>query len=191
MFLKGKRFTVEEMLEMENALKNSVLYSLKLRADDDRLSDKLGLKVEYVTDMEDDNEAELLPDADDKYYGIIRLRKKLEKYKFAYIHEIIHYIFDVGYGNKVTECFSRRKKGRTDSREEQRINYMTAAYIMPSEQILKALYKYDHNLPKMDEIMFVRTLQKRYGQSETAVIRRIREVRRLIRSGKLKRDDYS
>ncbi len=184
MLWKRKGFTVKEMNEMENALRNSVLYSLKLSADDSELSTKLGLKVEYVTDMADDNEAELLPIDGDSYYGLIRLGKRTEKYKFAYIHEIMHYIFDVGYGNKVTKCFSRKKKGKTNSHEEQRINYITAAYIMPFEQIVNELYKYDHSIPKMDEIAFIRTLQTRYEQSETAVIRRIREVRKLIKSGK-------
>lgn len=180
-FGKEKRFTVMEMKDMENALRNSKLYSLNLSADDSQLSEKLRLKVEYVSDMSDDNEAELLPIDDDNYYGLIRLRKELKKYKFAYIHEIIHYIFDVGYGNKVTTCFARKKKGKTNSREEQRTNYMAAAYIMPSEQIREELYNYDRTIPKMDEIVFIRTLQTRYEQNETAVIRRIREVRKLIK----------
>lgn len=182
-WIRRKSFTVKEMKEMENALRESELYTYNLSADDSELSRKLGLKVEYVTDMADDNEAELLPIDDDNYYGLIRLRKELKKYKFAYIHEIIHYIFDVGYGNKVTQCFSRKKKGKTNSCDEQRTNYMTAAYIMPSEQITDELYYYDHNIPKMDEIVFIRALQARYEQSETAVIRRIREVRKLNKSG--------
>lgn len=184
MLLKKNGFTVTEMEKMEEALKTSKLYSLKLSADNSNLSDELGLKVEYVTNMSDDNEAELLPINDDNYYGLIRLRKELKKYKFAYIHEIIHYTFDVGYGNKVTECFSRKRKGKTNSREEQITNYMTAAYIMPFEQIVKELNKYDHSSPKMDELVFIRSLQKRYEQSETAVIRRIREVRKLVKSSK-------
>ncbi len=182
MLWRKKSFTVAEMEEMENALENSTLYLLKLSADDGDLSKKLGLKVEYVTDMDDDNEAELIPINDKNYYGLIRLRKELKKHKFAYIHEIIHYIFDVGYGNKVTDCFFRKKKGKTSSHEEQRTNYMTAAYIMPFKQIVKYIYDYDHSIPKMDEIVFIRTLQNHYGQSETAVIRRIREVRKLNKS---------
>lgn len=184
MLWRKNGFTVAEMEEMENALRNSKLYSLNLSAADDGLSDKLGLKVEYITNMADDNEAELMPIDASSYYGLIRLRQELKKYKFAYIHEIIHYIFDVGYGNKVTECFARKKKGKTNSHEEQRTNYMTAAYIMPLEQIENELYKYDHSVPKMDEIAFIRALQRNYEQSETAVIRRIREVRRLNKSGR-------
>lgn len=184
MLWQNKKFTVAEMEEMERDLKNSKLYLLKLSAEDAELSKKLGLKVEYVSDMADDNEAELLPTDDDSYYGLIRLRKELKKTKFAYIHEIIHYIFDVGYSNKVTKCFARKKKGKTNSHEEQKTNYMTAAYIMPSEQIVKELYKYDHSKPKMDELVFIRSLQARYEQSETAVIRRIREIRKLSKAGK-------
>ena len=111
-----KSFTVEEMEAMEHELKASILHELKLNAEDSQLSDKLGLKVEYVTEMEDDNEAELLPIPGDSYYGLIRVRKELEKYKFAYIHEVIHYIFDVGYKNKVNQCFSRKRKGKTESK---------------------------------------------------------------------------
>lgn len=180
MFARVKKgFTVAEMHEMETALRDSVLYSLNLSADDSQLPEKLKLKVEYVADMADDNEAELLPIADMNYYGLIRLNKELEKYKFACIHEIIHYIFDVGYGNKVTQCFTRKKRGKTESREEQRTNYITAAYIMPCEQITSEIASYDNSVPKQDEVAFISGLQKRYEQSERAVIRRIREVRKL------------
>lgn len=167
------------MIEMEEELKHSVLHTMKLNADDKDLFKKLQLKVEYVDDMDNDNEAELLPDVDGSYLGIIRLRKELKKYKFAYTHEIIHYIFDVGYGNKVTKAYARKRQGKTDSYDEQRINYKTAAYIMPYPQILHALRDYDNSNPKMDELKFVRDLQRHYEQSETAVVRRIREVRSL------------
>lgn len=182
MFIKKQNmFTVEEMEKMESELKHSELYLLNLKADDSELSHKLGLKVEYVTDMDDDDEAELLPIDDKNCNGLIRLRKELEKHRFAYIHEIIHYIFDVGYGNRVTKSFSRKRRGKTNSPEEQRINYKTAAYIMPSDQIASELDKYDHSSPKMDELVFIRGLQKQYEQSEMAVIRRIQEVRRMHR----------
>lgn len=177
LLLKNDAFSVKEMREMEDALKNSVLYNLS--ADDTALSEKLGLKIEYVTDMPDENEAELLPIDDPGYYGLIRLKIELKKYKFACIPEIIHYIFDVGYGNRVTKSFCRKNRGKTESCGEQRTNYMTAAYIMRSEQIARELNVYDHSSPQQDEILFIRGLRKRYEQSETAVIRRIREVRKL------------
>lgn len=183
LFRKEKKFTVSEMIEMEEELKCSVLYTKGLNADDKDLSKKLQLKVEYVDGMNNDNEAELLPAEDGIHLGIIRLRKELKKYKFAYIHEIIHYIFDVGYGNKVTKAYARKRQGKTNGYDEQRINYKTAAYIMPYPQILQELQNYDNSSPKMDELKFVRGLQKRYEQSETAVVRRIREVRGLKKNG--------
>ena len=116
----------QKMIEMEEELKSSVLHIMGLNADDKELFKKLQLKVEYVDDMNNDNEAELLPTDDGIHLGIIRLRKELKKYKFAYIHEIIHYIFDIGYGNKVTKAYARKRQGKTDSYDEQRINYKTA-----------------------------------------------------------------
>ena len=50
---------------------------------------------------------------------------------------------------------------------------------MPYEEILKALQEYDKSFPKMNAIQFVRKLQETFEQSETAVIRRIKEVRRI------------
>lgn len=182
-FRKEKNFTVSEMIRMEEELKCSALYTLGLNADDKDLFAKLQLEVEYVDDMDDDNEAELLPADDGRHLGLIRLRRELEKYRFAYIHEIMHFIFDVGYGKKVTETFARKRKGKTNSYDEQKINYKAEAYIMPYSQILQALQEYDDSVPKMDELKFVRGLQKRYEQSETAVIRRIREVRSLKKYG--------
>ena len=116
----------QKMIEMEEELKSSVLHIMGLNADDKELFKKLQLKVEYVDDMNNDNEAELLPADDGIHLGIIRLRKELKKYKFEYIHEIINYIFDIGYGNKVTKAYARKRQGKTDSYDEQRINYKTA-----------------------------------------------------------------
>lgn len=133
--------------------------------------------------MDNDNEAELGPIDDEAYLGLIRLRKELTKYKFAHSHEIIHYIFDVGYGKRVTKTFTRKRKGKTDCVEEQKTNYMAAAYIMPFGQIAEKLQEYDDSHPKMDEIKFISDLKRYYGQSETAVVRRIREVRKLSKKG--------
>ena len=180
---KKKEFTVEEMIKMEDELRASELYSYQLSPDDPELFEKLKLKVEYVDDMNDDNEAELMPIIDEHYLGLIRLRKELKKYKFAYIHEIIHFIFDVGYGNRVKETFTRKRQGKTSSDEEQRINYKTAAYIMEYDQIRSMLEEYDNSKPKADELKFIFNLQKNYEQGEETVLRRIREVRRLEKAG--------
>lgn len=182
-FKKDNKFSIDEMIKMEDELRSSELYSMTLNADDPTLSEKLNLSVQYVDDMDDDNEAELLPIDQSPFLGLIRLRKVLKKHRFAYIHEIIHYIFDVGYGNKVSAKFTRKRKGKTDTQEEQKTNYLTAAYVMPYEKMLAELELYDSSKPKMDELKFIHDLQKKYEQEDDAVVRRIREVRRLEKNG--------
>ena len=181
--LKRKSFSTEEMIKMEQELRDSVLYSKNLNADDPHLSEKLKLKVEYVDDMDKDNEAELMPIADDSCLGLIRLRKELEKHRFAYMHEVMHFIFDVGYDKKVEKTYTRKRKGKTNSDEEQRINYKTAAYIMKYDEIYSKIEEYDNSRPKLDELKFILNLQKDYEQDEETVFRRIKEVRRLKRAG--------
>lgn len=182
-FNKKYALSVHEMIELEKRLRASVLYSPDMMTTDEELSDKLHFKIEYVDKMDDDNEAELLPIESDKYWGLIRLRKESQNNRFAYMHEVMHYIFDVGYGNKVTKKFTRKKREKTANREEQKINYTAAAYIMPYEDILTELNAYDVSRPKMDEIKFVRNLRSKYNQSETATLRRIREVRKISKAG--------
>lgn len=63
--------------------------------------------------------------------------------------------------------------------EEQITDYKTAAYIMPSEELIKEIRKYDSTHPKMDEIEFLNSLKKKYSQNDIAIFRRIREVRML------------
>ena len=182
MLLRKKEFSVSEMIEMERRLKNSELFSQNLSPTDENLSEKLKLKIEYVDELDENVEAELLPIESDTYLGLIKLRNELRDDPFPYIHEIIHFIFDVGFGNKVKCKYTRKKRGKTGSLEEQKTNYMAAAFIMPYEDILCALQKYDRSKPKMDEIVFVRNLQNQYRQKERSVLRRIKEVRKISKS---------
>lgn len=183
MLLRKKNvFTASEMMQMEKELRSSALYSNNLKADDEELTSKLKLEVVYVDDM-GDNEAKLLPPTDsNKYFGTIMLNKESRNEKFGYIHEIMHYIFDVGYGNKVDSEFARKKKGKTKDHAEQITNYKTAAFIMPYEEILKEIERYDSSHPRLDEIKFVEELKQKYEQDEVAIFRRIKEVRMLSKN---------
>ncbi len=145
------------------------------------LSEALNLKVEYVSpnELEDHTEAELRPIADSAYNGLIRVNSRERDERFAYLHEIMHYLRDVGKGNRVQQVFTRKSKGRTENQHEQEINYMTAAYRMPYTKMELALREYDCASPKMDEVRFVSGLAAAYHMSSETVIRRIREVRAL------------
>lgn len=119
MLWRKKDFTVAEMEEMENTLRNSKLYLLKLSADDDDLSGKLGLKVEYVTNMADDNEAELIPIDDSNYYGLIRLRKELKNINLRIFMRLFIIYLMLGMATKWMSVFSEKERKNQQSRRAE------------------------------------------------------------------------
>ena len=128
--------------------------------------------------MQKHTEAELAPIDDEEYFGLIRINKKYNTQFFSYMHEIIHYVRDVGIGNRVQEVYTRKAKGKTKDPYEQKTNFVVAAVTMPYGKIKKAIQMYDKSIPRMDELAFVDRLCQEYNQDRTAVIRRIQEVRK-------------
>ena len=99
--------------------------------------------------------------------GIIKYKSSPEK-NFRIAHEIIHYLKDVGVGNKVSRLYGKDKKGAADKTDkEQIVDYMAAALVMPFSNVAKDL---------QDE-KTVKELCEKYHQSEMLVSRRIDEVR--------------
>lgn len=178
---KKKRLSSERMLQLEYWLASSELSKYNHHCMDEELSNAFHLRVEYVSEGElpANTEAMLMPYEEQDYVGIIKLQEKLRATRFAYIHEIVHYLMDVGAGNRVTQVFTRKTTGKTENDHEQDINYITAAYIMPLLEIKMSLKEYDESIPKLDELLFIQKLQERYSQSRKAVIRRIQEVRKI------------
>lgn len=108
--VREKFYSVEDMYDWEDLLAKSKLYSLELKADQkEDLLKKLHLKVEYTDNLPEDVEAELLSIEDSQFYGLIKLNADSKNKKFAFIPEIIQYIFEVGYEKKVTKSFVRKK----------------------------------------------------------------------------------
>lgn len=66
-------------------------------------------------------------------------------------------------------------------KDEQEINYATAATILKYKEMKEFILKYDNSKPKMDELKFVQDICRIYGQEATTVIRRIKEVRMLMK----------
>ena len=58
------------------------------------------------------------------------------------------------------------------------LEYQRLANAMPYVPMHDALVMYDESSPKMDEIEFVRDLQKKFKQTEEDVLKRIRHVRK-------------
>jgi hypothetical protein len=89
---------------------------------------------------------------------------------------------DVGIGNKVECVYARKRKGKTDSAEEQEINYLTAAAVMPIDKIFIDLEKYE-KISFEEEPNFLNDMAKKYSQDINAISRRFIEVRSLVDIG--------
>lgn len=61
------------------------------------------------------------------------------------------------------------------------IMYLMDAFTMPFNDVKIAIIKYDSSHPKMDEHVFLADLQERFCQTSFDMLRRIREVRRIMR----------
>lgn len=174
---------IDKMLEIEDWIDE--VYSKIVEADipDENTLKSLKLKLEYIDQdkFDQETEAELCPTDENGYLGLIRVSRKYLHSKFAYVHEIIHYLKDVGIGNRVEKVYARRTKGNTQDNHEQEVNYATAATILKYKDMKKIIVEYDKSKPKMDELKFVEDLCIKYGQERTTVIRRIREVRSLMK----------
>lgn len=180
---KKDDLSVNDMVEIENWLAEECVPLIGKKTPEDQLSDRFNLKVEYTSPEELDRyvEAELRPSDDPNYNGLICVNTALMGTSFAYLHEIMHYIQDVGIGKRVMRTFTRKSRGHTETQHEQRINYATAAYIIPYDEVVPMICEYDKSRPKMDELKFVNHFTEKYGQSRDVVIRRIREVRKIQR----------
>lgn len=179
----NKKQAVEKMKGLEDELTQLKIkeYYSSGNISDEELAKKLNLDVIYCQPslMSKDDEATLSPPENNKYFGTIKVLQTANVTKFPFVHEIIHYLKDVGEGNVVSKTYTRKKQGKTDSPEEQDVNYLTAATIMPFEQISEVLNDYE----KMDcneEKEFIASTAKKYEQSEDAVLRRLIEVRKLV-----------
>lgn len=181
MLFKNKKLSVEKMISLEDKLAKSPLAEIGFAKTDEELAKILKLEIKVVDNdaLPRDTEATLTQSDNPDYYGLIRVKEKYRSRGFACIHEIVHYVFDVGCGNRVTKAFERKVRGKTQDEHEQDINYITASYSMPFPQMKAAIKRYDESSPKMDELVFVHELCQQYGQERESVLRRIREVKRI------------
>lgn len=92
---------------------------------------------------------------------------------FDIIHEIMHYLNDVGYGKKVTTSFARKNHGDRRGYHEQMIDYYAAAIAIPKDNLQRRIMLYGGN-PYNDD--FLNELVEVYNQPKETVKRRISEV---------------
>lgn len=148
---------------------------------DKALADNLRLFVQYCDkELPSDTEAMLCPAEDNVHVGTIKIQKDCATSNFSFRHEIIHYFRDVKVGNRVVTEFTRKIKGKTPNVEEQEVNYLTAASIMPIGEISTKLDIFENATTEESERELLRDLAKQYEQDEDAVLRRLIEVRSLV-----------
>ena len=86
----------------------------------------------------------LCPTEKSEYNGEI-VCKEDKDYKDIYganfrrFHEIIHYVDDVGVGNKVKKQYAKDQTGETSSHKEQIVNFKAAAVAIPKLKLLEDL----------------------------------------------------
>lgn len=183
--MRKTRLSVYEMKQLEERLAAMELSSIlgEEHIVESNIAEKLKLQVCYVdaSALSKDKKATLSPPIESGYNGLIKILKnnKTADKNFSYMHEIVHYLFDVGIGNIVTKEYTRKVKGKTGTIEEQNTNYLAAAILIPINSILSDLKYYDDNRRTIDEIKFVHDLMSKYNQSRTAIFRRIKEAREL------------
>ena len=128
-----------------------------------------------------DIEAILEPAYSDSYNGTIKIASDPST-KFNCMHEIIHYVRDVGVGNQVKETYTRKSTGRTDCIKEQEVNYLTAAALMPLIDFYRHTKRYEE-IPIQEESGFLERLAKQYNQDLIAIKRRLVEAKLLDDAG--------
>ena len=180
----NRKISIEEIAQLEKELLQLNVWQ---NCDDSLsgvdLAKKLNLNVRYCKNQAapDDIEATLAPSDNNNYNGVINIFKDSTS-NFSFMHEIIHYLRDVGIGKKVMVEYTRKSKGKTEGIEEQEVNYLAAATIMPFNIFASQLEVYDH-LEGDEENVFLSRLAAEYEQDVDAIARRFSEVSSLVDFG--------
>lgn len=143
--------------------------------DIDALTKALHLKVEKASLPSSVRGVLEAPDSPE-YNGIIRFEPdegKQYSENFDIMHEIVHYLKDVGVGKKVSTSFARTHHGNPRSHQEQVVDYYAAAMAIPKGSLKKHIDFYSGDPYSED---FVRKMMDVYGQPHETVRRRINEV---------------
>lgn len=143
--------------------------------DIDALTKDLGLKV-VKDSMLSSVRGVLEASKSSEYKGIIRLAMNEDNpysENFDIMHEIVHYIKDVGVGKRVDTSFARTHHGNPRSHQEQIVDYFAAAMAIPKDSLEKRIGAYGGD-PFSEE--FVTEMMEVYNQPAETVCRRINEV---------------
>lgn len=98
------------------------------------------------------------------------MKKKISPERLIELEEMLSEI-EYNDKNAILEIF--KKKGLN----QNEVDYLLDAQMVPMSDIRQQLAIYDSTRPLMDELIFVRNLQEKYGATREAIIKRIRHAR--------------
>lgn len=179
MLFNKKKMSVQELFDGEQKVKTKLIDEYGWPITTESVKQNLSLIIEKV-DLDDDIEAMLTPD--DRANGRIQINTKYaDDETFDYLHEVIHYIEDVGVGNKVTRSYPRLHAGNREDPHERQIDYMAAVALVPGNELLRRIEYYRNHWHSIDEIRFMHDLQKEFKCSAACLRERLKEVHTLRR----------
>ena len=176
-----RKLTGEKMLELEERIREENLSRYKNYEIKDLLAEaeNLGLKVIVGDETLDGIRGELTePPDDDSHKGILRLCANPNK--FDILHELMHYLINVGVGNTVDRAYPEDYSSHRESEDanEREINYLSAAILMPLDEMKKRIREYDSKHLHLNLRDFIMAMQDDYGVTTDCVLMRIQEVRK-------------
>lgn len=177
-----KIISLQRMLDIERWVDYFMtIMPLDTMSDEDILA-KLKLKIKYVEKKELSRtiDAELGPYNGDEYFGLIKIKEGLKNQRLALLHEVMHYVIDVGMNKRVEETFSCDTDGNTKNIHEQEITYTATAIILRRQYMYKFITDYDNAKDSQDELNIIHEISQKSGLDRDEVLHRWREVRQLM-----------
>lgn len=98
---------------------------------------------------------------------------------------------DLIIAKRMLEIEEMLKKNKNLDLYSDEFEYFMLARRMPIEEIKEFINLYDNSRPKYDELRFIRILKTRYNETDKNIIKRIQQVRKIIKYEKIIQDRES
>lgn len=156
---------------------------------EDKVTEVLGLDIKRQV-LGARIEAQLCPASSaTNFNGQIIINSMYEEDSvFDYMHEVVHYIHDVGVGNKVDHNFTRKHENNRIDETERQIDFLTAVSLIPIDELAKDIDYYNKHWYILNEARYTRKLLQKYKCSKECLMQRYSEVhtvRRILKNSNL------
>lgn len=180
MFKKRKALpSVDVLIQGERWVKENLTNVYGWPLTEEIIEKELNLRIEFVK-LSDDLEAELVPDT--LTNGCIQVNNTYSgNGEFRYLHEVVHYIHDVGVGRKVIKHYPRKRVDNGCDEHERKVDYLAAVALIPAEKLNADIARFRKKWFVTNEVEFMKELQKKYSCSEKCLRRRFQEVHKIRR----------